>query len=421
MGKDLKGKELGEGLRQKANGVYSARFTNRFGERKELYDRNLQNLKRRLNTAIYDDSHNQNVVNESMTLSKWYKEWMEIHKYKVIRNSTKVYYNQIFTKHIEPVLGNIKLTEITQLSIKKLLKQLDEKGLKFETQNKVRIMLLDMFNKAMIDNYVLKNPCKGIKIIRDNKKDLRVLTRNEQVEFFDCCKGTFYDNLFIVAITTGLRQGELCALTWDDIDLNKKEITVNKTLIYQKLEGDVGKTFHLNPPKTKTSYRTVPINRQCELALKKQYIQKNNIMSKRTSTPIEGFENLLFTTKYDTPICAQIMIDAIKKIVAELNLTRDELEKFEPFSSHCFRHSFATRCFEADIPPKTVQQFLGHSTLQMTMDLYTHLLDSKKQEDMIKLEQVLDDVFDSGEKIIEERFKEDESMQRKVVPLYTVS
>lgn len=112
-------------------------------------------------------------------------------------------------------------------------------------------MLLDMFDKAMIDNYVLKNPCKGIKLVRDEKKDMRVLTREEQTEFFERCKGTFYDNLFVVAISTGLRQGEVCALTWDDIDLDKKEINVTKTLLYQKLDGDSKKEFHINPPKTK--------------------------------------------------------------------------------------------------------------------------------------------------------------------------
>ena len=80
--------------------------------------------------------------------------------------------------------------------------------------------------KAMIDSFLLRNPCKGIKIVRDEKKNIRVLTKEEHTEFFDCCKGTFYDNLFIVAISTGLRQGEICALTWEDIDLKNKEITL---------------------------------------------------------------------------------------------------------------------------------------------------------------------------------------------------
>ena len=417
MGKDLKGKELGTGLRQKSNGVYSARYVDRFGNRKEIYDRNLANLKRKLNTAVYDDANGNSVEDNSIALSQWFKSWIEIHKYKVIRNNTKMYYTQLFSKHIEPSLGKKKLKDITQLNIKALLKELDQKGYHYETKNKVRIMLLDMFDKAMIDNYVLKNPCKGIRLARDEKKDMRVFSREEQMEFFECSKGTFYDNLFVVAVSTGLRQGEICALTWDDIDFEKKEISVTKTLLYQKLEGDTQKEFHLNPPKTRTSKRTVPISRQCEMALKKQYIQRNNVMARKSAKPLAGFENLLFTTKFGTPICDQILIDAIRRIVDEINLCRDELEQFEMFSPHCFRHTFATRCFEAGIQPKTVQTYLGHATLQMTMDLYTSVLENHKQEEMQKLESVLNDVFECVDDIIEEKFKQEQAAKEKVIPI----
>ncbi len=417
MGKDLKGKELGTGLRQKSNGVYSARYVDRFGNRKEIYDRNLVELKRKLNTAIYDDAKGNNIEDNSIILSQWFKSWIEIHKYKVIRNNTKMYYTQLFAKHIEPSLGEKKLKDITQLNIKTLLKELDQKGYHYETKNKVRIMLLDMFDKAMIDNYVLKNPCKGIRLARDEKKDIRVFSREEQAEFFECSKGTFYDNLFTVAVLTGLRQGEICALTWDDIDFEKKEISVTKTLLYQKLEGDIQKEFHLNPPKTKTSKRIVPISKQCEMALKRQYIQRNNVMARRSSKPLPGFENLLFTTKFGTPICNQILSDAIKRIIDEINLCRDELEQFESFSPHCFRHTFATRCFEAGIQPKTVQAYLGHATLQMTMDLYTSVLENHKQEEIQKLENVLNDVFKCEDDIIEEKFKREQAKKEKVVQI----
>jgi len=417
MGKDLKGKELGTGLRQKSNGVYSARYVDRFGNRKEIYDRSLAELKRKLNTALYDDANGNNVEDNSITLSQWFKSWIEIHKYKVIRNNTKMYYTQLYTKHIEPFLGKKKIKDITQLNIKALLKELDQKGYHYETKNKVRIMLLDMFDKAMVDNYVLKNPCKGIRLARDEKKDMRVFSREEQAEFFECSKGTFYDNLFVVAGSTGLRQGEICALTWDDIDFEKKEISVTKTLLYQKLEGDTQKEFHLNPPKTRTSKRTVPISKQCETALKKQYIQRNNVMARKSAKPLEGFENLLFTTKYGTPICNQILLDAIKRIIEEINLCRDELEQFEIFSPHCFRHTFATRCFEAGIQPKTVQTYLGHATLQMTMDLYTSVLGNHRQEEMQKLENVLNDVFECVDNNIEEKFKQEQARKEKVVPI----
>lgn len=405
MGKDLKGKELGEGITQRRNETYHARFVDRFGKRQSFYSKDKREVKELLNKALYEDKMCINVVDTNITLDAWYQQWLEIHKYKVIRENTKRQYVQIYKKHIKPTLGKTKLRDITQLQVKGLLKKLDKKGYQFETQNKVRILLLDMFNKAMIDHYALENPAKGIRLIRDEKKDVRVLSPEEQTEFFDCCRGTFYDNLFTVAISTGLRPGELCALRWEDIDFKKKEISVTRTLLYQKFEGDTKKTFHIDPPKTKSSVRKIPINKQCETALKKQKMQYNVIMSKASAKPIEGYENLLFTTKFGTPINAQIFCDAIKVIVNQINLCRDELEQFELFSGHCFRHSFATRCFEAGIQPKTVQMYLGHASLKMTMDLYTHVLDDHKQEEMVKLENALDVVMNNGDELTERRFE----------------
>ncbi len=389
MGKDLKGKELGTGITQRKNGIYHARFVDRFGNRKSLYNRNLRELKNSLNTVIYEDKKKINIIDEKTTLDEWYEKWINIHKYNVIRSSTKCNYDSVYKKHISPTLGKMSLSQITQLQIKGLIKNLDKLGYKYETKNRVRIMLLDMFNKAMIDNFVLRNPCKGIKIIKDKNNDRKVLSREEQLIFFECCKGTFYDNLFVVAVNTGLRPGELCGLKWDDIDLDKMEISVERTLLYQKLENDEQKTFHFDPPKTKTSKRKIPINKQCEMALKKQYIQSKIIKNKLYAKPIDGFEDLLFTTKFNTPINSQIYIDAIKKIIDEINLMKDDLEQMEEFSGHCFRHTFATRCFEAGIQPKTVQKYLGHASLQMTMDLYTHVLNEQAKEEILKLDNEL--------------------------------
>jgi len=412
MGKDLKGKELGEGFSQRSNGMYQARFVDRFGNRKTIYSREKKELKELLNNALYEDKMQLNVVDTSITLNTWYKKWMEIHKYKVIRDNTKVQYAQIYKNHIKPELGNLQLRNITQLRIKELLNRMDKKGYRYETRNKIRVLLQDMFSKAMIDHYAKENPAKGIRLVRDEDKEVRVLTPEEQVEFFDCCRGTFYDNLFTVAVSTGMRPGELFALRWEDIDFAKREISITRTLFYQKLEEDEKKTYHINPPKTKTSIRKIPINRQCEIALKKQKLQRDVIMGKPSAKPIEGFEDLLFTTKFGTPMNTVNYSDAIKSIIEQINLCKDSLEQMEHFSGHCFRHTFATRCFEAGIQPKTVQVYLGHASLKMTMDLYTHVLDDHKQEEMLKLESALEEVFNSGDNYAEERFERAQAKEK---------
>lgn len=393
MGKDLKGKELGDYLSQRSNGSYMARFTDRFGKRRCHYSTNLKELKAWLNQELYEDKRHLNISDESILLNEWFEKWIAIHKYKTICLNTKRHYIHVFRKHISPVLGMHKLIDINQLMIKDLINKLDANGYQYETKNKVKILLIDMYDKAIGDEFARKNPARGIKIEREecDEEHVRVLDKEEQQIFFECCKGTFYDNLFVVAVNTGLRPGELCALKWDDIDFEKNEISVTKTLVYQKLEGDEKKTFHFDPPKTKKSKRSVPINKAASVALKKQKLQSEVVKSKSSKfkdVP-EEFQDLLFTTKYGTPINAVIYNDAIKKIIEEINLMRDPLEVYEDFSAHCFRHTFATRCFESGVQPKTVQKILGHATLKMTMDLYTHVLDDKKKEEMEKFDNYM--------------------------------
>jgi len=387
MGKDLFGRELGPGFGQRKDGQYYARFENRFGTRQTLYSTDLQELRDRYNTAVYENKKKMNVVNDGTTLDEFFEIWIKEYKYKVIRENTKQGYKSVYRKHISPDLGKRTLMEITSLMVRAVLNNLDKQGYGFETRNRVRIMLFDMFEKAIMDSFMSRNPVKGIKLVRDEQKDIRVLTREEQIEFFECAAGTFYYNLFVTAVETGLRPGELYALTPEDIDFDKKEIRVNKTLVYQRFEEDQGKQYHLGPPKTKSSNRTVPITKRCEAALHRQMLQREVLLNKPCTKPIKGFENILFLSSLGTPLNTTTYSDAIGRIVDTINMMKDPLEQMEKFSGHCFRHTFATRCFEAGVQPKTVQAYLGHASLQMTMDLYTHVTEDYKKEEIEKLER----------------------------------
>lgn len=414
MGKDLKGKELGSGISQRKNGSYCGRYVDRYGVRKSIYDKDLRELNRKLKIAVGKNAEGKVVKESSMTLGQWYQTWMYTYKEGLIKANTKMRYMTMFEKHINPTLGNKPLSKITKVQCVQLIKHLKEKGLGWESQNFVRIMLVDMFNRALEDDYILKSPMKGVKLAT-NKPDseLKVLTFDEQADFFECCAGTWYDNAFTVAVNTGLRPGELFALTWDDIDLEKKEITVDKTLLYGKLDGDEKKTFHIDDPKTKTSARKVPINGICEKALKKQYIQKK-VISDRYRNKEVNFSDRLFVTKFNTPLNVQIFNEAIERIVKEVNLMKNELEQMERFTGHSFRHTFATRCIEAGVQPKTLQTYLGHATLQMTMDLYVHTTDEHKQEEMKKLESSLENLREDEQKF-HEKFEKEMVEDNKIV------
>lgn len=380
MGKDLKGKELGVGLSQRKDGMYQGRFTDRWGNRKTIYNRNLRELKKELAKAIAGNERFEN-VKEDITLDQWFLRWMEVYKEKSVRPNTKREYTHIYQKNISPHLGGRKIRTIVKSDIQLLVDKAYDGGYTYERQSKIKMILRDMLQRALEDDLVIKNPVSGIKLRSNKEINAHALSLGEQEVFFDYCRNTFYDNLFNVAVNTGLRPGELFALTVDDIDFEKGIINVDKTLVYQKYLTDTRKEFHVEPPKTKQSYRKVPINSICRDYLERQIELKKVVSRKR---PKEQ-NDYLFVTRFNTPMNSQIYSDAIRAVIKQINLTRSVDDQFEIFSGHTFRHTFATRCFEVGIDPKVVQSYLGHASLKMTMDLYTHVTEEKSSTDIEKI------------------------------------
>lgn len=380
MGKDLKGKELGVGISQRKDGLYQARYSDRWGKRKTIYNNNLREIRKQLAEAIAGNENFAN-IKDDITLDKWFDRWMEIYKEKSIRPNTKREYTHIYQKNISPYLGGRSINSLVKSDIQRLIDKASDDNYAYERQSKIKVILRDMLQRAVEDNLVINNPVSGIKLRADKEIKAKALTLDEQNIFFDYCRNTFYDNLFNVAVNTGLRPGELFALQLSDIDLDAGFIDVNKTLVYQKYLTDSGKTFHVEPPKTKQSYRKVPINSICRAYLEEQLKLKEVISQKRPKQK----NNYLFVTKFNTPLNSQIYSDAIKAVIRQINLTRSFDEQFELFSGHTFRHTFATRCFENGVDAKVVQSYLGHASLKMTMDLYTHVTDDKSTMDIEKI------------------------------------
>lgn len=380
MGKDLKGKELGVGITQRKNGTYQGRYKDRFGNSKTIYSKKLSELRKNLAVKIAENETFVS-VRETIKLDNWFNQWIKIYKEKSVRPNTLREYTHIYNKNISPFIGNRNINSLVKSDIQRIITLAHTNGYGYERQNKIKVILSDMMARALEDNLILKNPVLGSKVIDKKESKAKSLTLEEQNIFFEYCKNTFYDNMFNVAVNTGMRPGELFALTESDIDFENGFIDVNKTLVYQKYLTDTRKTFHLEEPKTKQSYRKVPINSVCKIYLERQIQQKAIVSSKR---PKEQ-NDFLFTTKYNTPINSVIYADAIHAVIREINLLRPNNDLFKNFSGHTFRHTFATRCFEHEIDPKVVQSYLGHASVKMTLDLYTHVTKEKSFNDIEKL------------------------------------
>lgn len=377
MGKSLKGKELGAGISQRKDGFYQARFVNRFGKRETIYAKTLNEIRQKLRNAQYEDEKGINLVNSNITLDEWYNTWLETCK-KNCRNSTKESY-AIHYRRIQKELGWRKLSSLNLIMMQEAINKLNSDN---ERKNSKKI-LVDMLNKAIDTNLITKNVAKQINtvITKEEKKERRVLTVSETEEFLEKAKNTYYYNLFILALETGMRIGELCALTWDDVDFEKKVLYVKHTLCYFSKNGKY--VFEMHDTKTVNGKRIIPLTAKAIKALKNQRIKKQEIIFSGKTAPKE-YENLIFITRNNQPTQQFLVQESIRLIIVNI---QKENKDFKYFIPHTFRHTFATRAIESGMYPKTLQKILGHGTLQMTMDLYCHVTEDTLFEEMKNFEQ----------------------------------
>lgn len=400
MGKDLNGKSLPAGITQRPSGIYRGRFYYK-GETYTRDNANLKLLIREMEDLRYEVKHGLKGKGDKVTLDAWFEVWLNTHKRKTIKESTQVRYDDFYRRYIRTKIGKRKVTEFTPLMIERLLQDMADKDYSSKTIRDVYNILNAMFKYAVHNRMITFNPCEGVDIPKTKTKPIRVLTVEEQREVMKHAKGRFYENLIKVALGTGMRGGELLGLTWKDIDFKKREISIDKTLVHIKDLETKKYVFKYQTPKTKNSIRKIPMQDGVYKALKRQKIQqKETQLSAKNWEMQEGFENLVFTTTTGKPMTEhsfQVALDGIEKAInKERKQVAEETKKpYDPiphFYPHALRHTFATRCFEAGIDAKVVQGYLGHYSIAITLDLYTHVTNDKARTEMNKLENLYQEI-----------------------------
>lgn len=364
MGKSLNGKELGKGISQRKDGLYQGRFVNRFGKKQTLYAKTLKDIRQKLRNAQYEDEKALNVVTKEITLDEWYKVWMATCK-KNCRESTKATYAGQY-KRVQKALGWRKLTSLNLIIIQQAINELGTDNQRKETKK----ILVDMLSKAVDADLLIKNSARMVNTVisKEEKKERRVLTIRETSIFLEYTKDTFYYDLYILALETGMRIGELMGLKWSEIDYDKSVLYVRCSLCYFRRDGKY--VFEWHDTKTHNSKRVIPLTKQAVKALKRQWIRRQSILLKNASEVQEEYRDLVFVTKNNRPTQQFIVAECIDVAIRRI---RKDYPEFEGFSPHCFRHTFATRAIERGMQPKILQKLLGHGSLQTTMDLYCHV------------------------------------------------
>lgn len=377
MGKDLKGKNLGTGLSQRKDKLYSARFVSKSGKRIEKYFATLPEARNWLAQARQEDSQSTPGITSTVTVDTWFNYWFD----NIITDlspNTRRNYKERYEKNVQPFIGKLMISEVKPMNCKMVLNSMmaDYAG---STIRQTYIAMGTMFRAAVMNDVIHKHPMDGVKFTKPVKamSDHRVLTVDEQKKFLEVAKQSHNYYQYALILETGLRTGEIIGLTWNAVDLERKTLTVNKTLEFRHKQQE----WRAGPPKTQTSYRTIPLtNRACELLRELWDLRKMQRMS-------EDLAQVLTYTDRRTGQSASIDLRDLVFInfrtgMPSKNSSYDthlyklcEKAGIPPFCMHTLRHTYATRAIERGMQPKILQKLLGHASIQTTMDTYVHVTD----------------------------------------------
>lgn len=411
--RDNKGRVLRVGESQRKDGKYEFKYTDIKGVRRSEYSwklvdtdkvpkgkrdcESLRSIEKRVLKDLNDEilSHDA----QRMTLNRFYNDYMTA---KVdLQSSTRVNYMYMYDKYIRDELGYLNISSIKYSHIKKLyLSLIHEKGFKPNSMEIVHTILHPVFETAVRDDYIRKNPTEGvlkeIKLTHDWEKPKRhALTVDQQYRFVDfIANSPIYKQwgpMFTFFLGTGCRVGEATGLRWDDVDFKNSIIDINHALIYRKSED--GKCrFHITTPKTKTSNRIIPMFQEVRTALLQ--LKEKQLQRGINNATVDGYNNFVFLNRFGDVFSAHVINRVIKRICKAYN--EEEIEKaakenrnpvlLPHFTVHNLRHTFCTRFCEQEQNVKIIQEIMGHADITTTMDIYNEATKEAKIESFKRLE-----------------------------------
>lgn len=360
---------LAAGVRKRKDGTLEKRFTIK-GKRYSVYGKTNkeitekeQEIREKIKQGIYTDNRN-------ITLDGYFEEWIE-RKRKTVKAGSIYNYQRYYKQHISPAFGSRKIQDLEKREIYLLQNTLAEKYHPTNVNYVFKVLRM-ILNDAVADDVILKSPAYGIKNVKNTEAPAsenihRALTEEEQRSFMEAAKDHHYYELFAFLLLTGMRYGEAAALTWNEIDYKNNVIHIVKNRTLSE-DGSV----MIGTPKTQSSVRDIPMNEAIRRILQMQR-KKKNLLDGVLFLPGSG---RIFSTPRDQIVSSGAINKAILNVISKMD------HPIEKFTAHAFRDTFATRYIEQGGNPQTLKTILGHNSLAMTMDLYSHVLPNTKQKEM---------------------------------------
>lgn len=375
-------------IKERKDGRYEVRVTAGYdfetGKQKRIsyYARTKSEAIQKLHEEEYKIHFQQQVNPTSTTFLDWLRLWLETYMKNTLKQSTYVSYRGYIENHIAPAFPTLKLKDLTTKLLQDFYnyKQSTE-GLSPKTISNLHRCLHKAMKQAVLEHYIDYNPCDAVNLPRNEKPQIEIFTR-EQQQLLTYTSYQFRYGIFIrLVLATGIRMGELLGLRWEDIDFNKRMLSIRRTLNrLPKVDYDgIGNSTEIviQEPKTKNSVRSIPLISNIANELKQwKTVQKTDAMTAGDAYQNSGF---LVTNPFGGYVEPRTFKDFYDEILNASGLGHHTF--------HALRHTFATRAMEQGMDAKTLSILLGHYSVAFTLDTYTHVLDNQKHEEMKVMEE----------------------------------
>ncbi|RKP43907.1 site-specific integrase [Cohnella endophytica] len=356
VGRNSEGKR-----RQKSKGGY---------ESKVDAEKALQKVLHELNTDTYIEPTKDNVAT-------YFTSWLA-QKQMSIRPGTYKTYRWLVNFHIIPQLGQHKMVNLLPQHLVSMYERLGsgEKRLSAQTINHVHKVIHDALETAVKWELLPKNVARVVKPPKIPKSQTNVWTEEELMRFLEFTKDSRYHIIFLLAATTGMRRGEVLGLKWADIDLEARKLSVRRSYT----RGVVGHIFQ--EPKTAAGIRTIVLPQQTVEALKKHrlVLEEDRKKAEKKGTEYNDY-GLVVQTRNGFPVSPYFVESRWLDLLRKSGLPKIRL--------HDLRHTHASLLLKAGIHPKAVSERLGHSSIMITLDRYSHLFPTLQQEVAEKIDELL--------------------------------
>jgi integrase len=344
-------------------------------KRATFYGKTRQEVAGKLTKALHDQSRGTFVVLQKLTPGSWLDTWLREYKQPRIRPITFDSYSMLVRSHLKPALGHILLRDLRPEHVQRYYNDKAQQELESRTIRLHHVVLSNALAQAEKNQLVVRNVCRLTASPRQTRKERGTLTVGQVIaQLFPALQGDRLYAAFLTLFMMGLRRGELLGLRWQDVDLNAGTLHIRQTLVRvgnHTAQEHAGKTrLVFQEPKTETSRRIIPIPDACLAALR----QHKGHQAEEKLAVGPGYQDygLVFCQVDGKPIDPRSINLYFTQALKRAGLPAIRL--------HDARHTYATWLLEQGVSPKTVQTMLGHGSIAVTLDIYSHVsLDLEKQ------------------------------------------